>query len=104
MEADVQGRGRQLAERFGFKKIATTLRESISATVNNRSGCSTTGSNLPQPQYRLDVIDRVGGGDSFGAGLIYGLLAVFRRRTVEFAAAASCLKHSVPGDFNLASG
>jgi 2-dehydro-3-deoxygluconokinase len=56
-------------------------------------------------RYEIDpVVDRVGGGDSFTGGLIYGMLAGFDpRRCVEFAAAASCLKHSIAGDFNLVS-
>jgi 2-dehydro-3-deoxygluconokinase len=52
-------------------------------------------------RYEIEVVDRVGGGDSFAAGLLYGLLnGRSAQETVEFAAAASCLKHSIPGDFN----
>jgi len=96
---------RQLHQRFGCKYIAITLRESLSATFNNWSGVLYDGTQLVRSRsYSMYVIDRVGGGDSFGGGLIYGLLTGMPLQDViEFAAAASCLKHSVPGDFNLAS-
>jgi 2-dehydro-3-deoxygluconokinase len=96
---------RQLHQRFGCKYIAITLRESLSATFNNWSGVLYDGAQLHRSRgYSMYVIDRVGGGDSFGGGLIYGLLTGMPLQDViEFAAAASCLKHSVPGDFNLAS-
>ena len=96
---------RQLRERFGCKYIAITLRESLSATFNNWSGVLYDGNELYRSRcYNMYVVDRVGGGDSFDGGLIYGLLAGMPPQdVVEFAAAASCLKHSIPGDFNLAS-
>ena len=96
---------RRLHRRFGFRNIAVTLRESLSATFNNWSGVLYDGSQLVRSRsYSMYVVDRVGGGDSFGGGLIYGLLTGMPlQETVEFAAAASCLKHSIPGDFNLAS-
>lgn len=96
---------RQLFQRFGCKYIAITLRESISATINNWSGMLYDGQELYHSRrYTMHVIDRVGGGDSFGGGLIYGLLAgLSMPEVVEFATAASCLKHSIPGDFNLVS-
>jgi 2-dehydro-3-deoxygluconokinase len=96
---------RQLHQRFGCKYVAITLRESLSATINNWSGVLYDGVQLYRSRsYSMYVIDRVGGGDSFGGGLIYGLLTGMPLQdVVEFAAAASCLKHSIPGDFNLAS-
>lgn len=96
---------RQLHQRFGCKYVAITLRESISATINNWSGMLYDGQELYHSRrYNMHVIDRVGGGDSFGGGLIYGLLAgLSMPDVVEFAAAASCLKHTIPGDFNLVS-
>ncbi len=96
---------RQLRERFGCKYIAITLRESLSATFNNWSGVLYDGRELYRSRcYSMYVVDRVGGGDSFDGGLIYGLLAGMPpQHVVEFATAASCLKHSIPGDFNLAS-
>jgi 2-dehydro-3-deoxygluconokinase len=95
----------QLYQRFGCKYIAITLRESLSATFNNWSGVLYDGAQLYRSRsYSMYVVDRVGGGDAFGGGLIYGLLAGMPlEEVVEFAAAAACLKHSIPGDFNLAS-
>jgi 2-dehydro-3-deoxygluconokinase len=96
---------RQLVQRFGCQYVAITLRESLSATFNNWSGVLYDGSQLYRSRsYSMYVVDRVGGGDAFGGGLIYGLLTGMPPQDViEFAAAASCLKHSIPGDFNLAS-
>ena len=83
--------------------IATTLRESISADHNNWSAIlATQNSFLVSRKYQItDIVDRVGGGDSFGAGLIYGL-RYFKepKDALEFAVAASALKHTIPGDFN----
>ena len=99
---------RQLAERVvqlypNLRMIAITLRESNSASHNGWSACL-LGSNgfLSSKRYEIThIVDRVGGGDSFAAGLIYGLTH-FSSETeaLEFAVAASCLKHSIPGDFN----
>ncbi len=96
---------KQLVAKFGFKKVAITLRESISASVNNWSALLYDGADFyKSKRYEMNVIDRVGGGDSFGGGLIYGLLeGLSMQETIEFAVAASCLKHSIEGDFNLVS-
>ncbi len=96
---------RQLAERFGFEKVAITLRESKSASDNDWSGMLYDGENYCFSKlYHLHIIDRIGGGDSFGGGLIYALLNGYDTQSaVEFAAAASALKHSVEGDFNMMS-
>jgi 2-dehydro-3-deoxygluconokinase len=94
-----------LTDRFGFKTVAITLRESISANDNNWAAMLYTG-DIPyfSKKYPVHIVDRVGGGDSFGAGLIYGTLQGFcPQETVEFAVAASCLKHSIEGDFNQVS-
>ncbi|MCK9479253.1 MAG: sugar kinase [Firmicutes bacterium] len=93
----------KLQERFGFEKIAITLRESISASVNNWSGLLYDGSKFyKSKKYEINIVDRVGGGDSFGGGLIYSVLNGFSMQdSIEFAVAASCLKHSIEGDFNL---
>ena len=83
--------------------IAITLRESRSADWNGWAACLNDGRDFyVSRKYEIrDIIDRVGGGDSFAAGLIYGLNRYDdRRQALEFAAAASCLKHSIPGDFN----
>ena len=97
---------KQLVERFNFKHVAITLRESISASHNNWSGMLYSGGKAHfSKKYEIrDIVDRVGGGDSFGAGLIYGLLSgMDSQSALEFAVAASCLKHSVEGDFNMVS-
>ena len=96
---------RQLADQFGFEMVAITLRESRSASDN---GWSAMLCNVAQNefcfsrQYDVHIVDRVGGGDSFGAGLIYSLLSgKDTQAAVEFAAAASALKHSIEGDYNM---
>jgi len=96
---------RQLAEKFKFKYVAVTLRESVSASDNNWSGMLYDGKKYCfSKKYSLRIVDRVGGGDSFGAGLIYALSKkMTTQRAIEFAAAASALKHSVEGDFNRVS-
>jgi 2-dehydro-3-deoxygluconokinase len=97
---------RKLVERFGFRYVATTLRGSVSASINNWAGMLYDGSDhYTSRTYEIHpIVDRVGGGDSFSGGLIYGLLNGWDpQRVVEFAAAASCLKHSVAGDFGLLS-
>ena len=96
---------RKLKESFGFEQVAITLRESFSASDNGWSGLLYDGENYYQSrQYFIHVVDRVGGGDAFAAGLIYALLNEWPPRdTIEFAAAASCLKHTVPGDLNMVS-
>jgi len=89
-----------------LKAMAITLRESISADINSWSGCINDRKNFyVSKKYKIaDIVDRVGGGDSFGAGLLYGLNAYDdTRQALEFAVAASCLKHSIPGDFNRVS-
>ncbi|MCL1858735.1 MAG: sugar kinase [Oscillospiraceae bacterium] len=95
----------QLKERFGFKKIAITLRGSVSASDNNWAGMLYDGENYYfSKNYAIHIIDRVGGGDSFGAGLIYSTLeGKSPQDALEFAVAASCLKHTIEGDFNLAT-
>jgi 2-dehydro-3-deoxygluconokinase len=85
-----------------LKTIAITLRESHSASHNGWSACLHDRSEfVVSRQYEIThIVDRVGGGDSFAAGLIYGLqMLPAHRDALEFAVAASCLKHSIPGDF-----
>jgi len=93
---------RELHGRFGFKYVATTLRESISASENDWSCLLSDGNQCYlSRKYRIWIVDRLGGGDSFSGGLIYALMSgMDGQQTVEFAAAASCLKHSIHGDFN----
>lgn len=94
---------KQLADRFGFKKVAITLRGSISANDNNWAAMLYDGSDYYfSKNYLIHIVDRVGGGDSFGAGLIYSMINNYgSQETIEFAVAASCLKHSIEGDFNM---
>ncbi len=96
---------RQLTEKFGFEKVAITLRTSISASDNDWAGMLYDGGECYfSKEYHLHIVDRVGGGDSFGAGLIYALRhGRDSQAAIEFAAAASALKHSVEGDFNRVS-
>lgn len=94
---------RKLAERFGFKAVAITLRTSISANDNKWAAMlHTDGEYYFSRSYDVHIVDRVGGGDSFGAGLIYSMLMGYDpASSIEFAVAASCLKHSIEGDFNV---
>lgn len=98
---------RQLAERFDFEKVAITLRESQSASDNGWSAMlydAVGGEYCFSRKYALHIVDRVGGGDSFGGGLIYALMTgKSPQEAVEFAVAASALKHSIEGDYNMAT-
>jgi 2-dehydro-3-deoxygluconokinase len=96
---------KQIMEKFPrVKKVITTLRGSISASHNSWAGVLFDGEKLfKSPTYQIThIVDRVGGGDSFMAGLIYGLLTYKNdEKALNFAVAASCLKHTIKGDFNL---
>lgn len=96
---------KKLTKKFNFKGVAITLRESLSANDNNWSGMLyTNGEAVFSKKYAMHIVDRVGGGDSFGGGLIYSLLNGYdAQRAIEFAVAASCLKHSIEGDYNMVS-
>ncbi len=96
---------KQLADRFGFSKVAITLRTSISANDNKWAAMLYDGNDCYfSKQYTMHIVDRVGGGDSFGGGLIYACLQNMEPQDIiEFAVAASCLKHSIEGDFNQVS-
>lgn len=96
---------KKLTDKFGFKGVAITLRESLSANDNNWSGMLyTDDAAYFSKKYSMHIVDRVGGGDSFGGGLIYSLTNGFDpQRAIEFAIAASCLKHSIEGDYNMVS-
>lgn len=93
---------RELKEQFGFQKVAITLRGSVSASDNNWAAMLYDGNDFYfSRNYPIHIVDRVGGGDSFGAGMIYALLNQYAPQDViEFAVAASCLKHSIEGDLN----
>ena len=96
---------KKLTDRFNFKGVAITLRESKSANDNDWSGMLYTGGEAYfSKKYSMHIVDRVGGGDSFGGGLIYSLMNGFApQQAIEFAVAASCLKHSIEGDYNMMS-
>lgn len=93
----------QMVEKFNFKYVASSLRESYSASDNGWSACIYDGKEFyHSKKYDIRIVDRVGGGDAFAAGLIYGLLGGRDfKEALEFGVAASALKHTIPGDFNM---
>ena len=95
----------KLIDKFGFSKVAITLRSSKSASDNGWAGMLySDGEFYFSKEYDIHIVDRVGGGDSFGAGLIYSFLNGFSAsEALEFAVAASCLKQTIEGDFNMVS-
>lgn len=105
--AGYEGIFRKMKDEFGFKYVVSTLRESFSASHNGWKALIFDGREFYQSKrYDIEpIIDRVGGGDSFSAGLIHGLLKWpgDQAAALEFAVAASALKHTVNGDFNLVS-
>jgi 2-dehydro-3-deoxygluconokinase len=99
---------RSVKHKYNFRSIAITLRESFSASRNGWSAILHDDKECSDPtrstRYDITIVDRVGGGDSFASGLIYGLLTLDNTKdALEFAVAASCLKQTIPGDFNLVS-
>ena len=99
---------RKLKKEYGFRAVAVTLRESFSASVNGWSAVLHDERECTEPRrsrrYEIQIVDRVGGGDAFASGLIAGLLKKNDSgEALEFAVAASCLKQTIPGDFNLVS-
>jgi 2-dehydro-3-deoxygluconokinase len=95
----------RLWEVFGFSWVAMTLRSGASASVNRYAGmvCNAQGCAFSR-DYEIQIVDRVGAGDAFAAGLVYQIMSgADGAQTAEFAAAAACLKHTIPGDFNLVS-
>ncbi len=96
---------KQMKEQFNFKYIASTLRESYSASDNGWSALVYDGNEFYHSRkYDIRIVDRVGGGDSFASGLIYALVTGMKtKEATEFAVAASALKHTFPGDFNHAT-
>ncbi len=97
---------KQMAQEFGFKYVVSTLRESLSASHNGWKAMIYDGNEFYVSKHYdiLPIIDRVGGGDSFSGGLIHGLLSnMSQGDALEFAVAASALKHTINGDFNMVS-
>lgn len=96
---------RQMKEQFGFTHVISSLRKSYSASDNGWSACAFDGNEFYHSrEYDVRIVDRVGGGDSFAGGIIYGLLEGKNfKDALEFGVAASALKHTIPGDFNMVS-
>ena len=96
---------KKLADTFNFSKVAITLRTSISANDNKWAAMLYDGNDYYfSKSYDMHIVDRVGGGDSFGGGLIYATMNDYASQdALEFAVAASCLKHSIEGDMNMVS-
>ena len=93
----------EICKNYRCKKVAITLRESINASRNGWSGMiyDASGKAEYSSHYDIDIVDRVGGGDSFTGALIYSLISGKNDKdSIEFAVAASCLKHSIEGDYN----
>lgn len=102
---DYRELAKTLLKRFGLKKVAISLRESLSASENIWSACLLSGNRFFKSQkYRVWIVDRVGTGDAFAAGLIYRFLkGKTDQEALDFGVAVACLKHSICGDFNLVS-
>ena len=96
---------RQIVERYGVKAVAVTLRRSISASDNEWAAMLyADGKPYFSKSYAIHIVDRVGGGDSFAAGLIFAMMHQYdSQKAIEYAVAASCLKHSIEMDFNLST-
>ena len=96
---------KQMRDKFGFKYVASTLRESHSASDNGWSALVYDGKEFYHTrQYEVRIVDRVGSGDSFASGFIYGLVTGMPMKdAAEFGVAASALKHTIPGDLNHAT-
>lgn len=96
---------KQLSEKFDIKTVAFTLRGSLSASVNTWAAMLYVDNKAYfSPNYTIQIVDRVGGGDSFSAGLIYSLFNNFKSQdAINFAVATSCLKHTIEHDYNLVS-
>ena len=94
----------KLNERFGFEVIAITLREDLSVLRNNWSAFAYANGKFHESRkYECELVDRVGAGDSFTAGFIYGCLTGDVQKGVDYGAAFSAIKHSIPGDLNWAT-
>jgi 2-dehydro-3-deoxygluconokinase len=94
----------RLNERFGFEVVAITLREDLSVLRNNWSAFAYSGGKFYESaKYSCELVDRVGAGDSFTAGFVYGYLTGDVQKGVDYGTAYSALKHSIPGDLNWAT-
>lgn len=106
-EKGYENTARKICNLYGCKYVATTLRKSYSASLNGWSAmlyCEDLKKSFFSREYNIVIVDRVGGGDSFGAGLIYSLISKKNyQEAIEFATAASCLKQTIEGDYNRVS-
>lgn len=103
-EKTYQEVARKLNERFGFEVVAITLREDLSVLRNNWSAFALAGGKLHESaKYPCELVDRVGAGDSFTAGFLYGYVTGDVQKGVDYGVAFSALKHSIPGDLNWAT-
>ncbi|HUV08240.1 MAG TPA: sugar kinase [Spirochaetia bacterium] len=104
-ETDPDLLARDLLDRYSFKAVALTSRKAVSASENDWSGYLYDGKDAYRSkEYRIRMVDRIGGGDAFTGALIYGFLkGLDTQLCLDFAVAAACLKHSIHGDFNLVS-
>lgn len=103
--SDYEHTASEIMRIYGIKKVAFTMRESLSASDNKWSAMYfDDGKMYTSRKYSIHIVNRVGGGDAFSAGLVYGLMAGMEpQEVIEYAAAASCLKHSIEYDFNLST-
>lgn len=99
----LEEKAKKMIKDFNLKGVAVTLRKSKSASEHNFSAVYVTKESIYySKEYTMHLVDRVGGGDAFSAGWIYALISNYTpQETIEFAVAASCLKHTIEGDFNL---
>jgi len=101
---DYRDVARKLAEKFGFKVVCITLREDVSVLRNRWTAIAYSGGKIYDDRtYEVEIVDRVGAGDSFTAGFIYGYLTGDVEKGVKYGNAYSALKHSMPGDANWAT-
>ena len=94
-----------MARKYDFKHVGLSLRESFSADHNDWAGIFYSKGNIVRSKkYEIQIVDRVGAGDAFSAGLIYGIMNdLSNQETLNFAVAASALAHTFHGDYNLAT-
>jgi 2-dehydro-3-deoxygluconokinase len=105
IEGDAESSAQQLRKRFGIERVAFTRREIPHSSINRLTCLLIDGKGIHESRsYEIHIVDRIGAGDAFAAGMIHGVLAGWAgKRTIEFAAAACALKQSIPGDFGLST-
>ena len=105
IKGDPVASAQELRKKFGIGCVAMTFREVPNSTINHLKGIIVSANGIEESRsYEIHIVDRIGAGDAFAAGMIYGALAGWPdKQVIEFATAACCLKHSIPGDFNLST-